>query len=194
MKFGVWVDILNEQTETQYNMQLNTVNAEQLGFVGRREILDVKIDEILSALQAKKVMLRFLIGSSHKKTFDMIRESFEVMLRDAYYDFVSVYQRLKIVKEMNDYSFNIYNVRLTIQQNRIEKKTSKYLQMFNFIAMLYLPITLIANSFGCNFKVPYQSGTLVDTPDDERYFFSIMGICLGILIFEQIVFKKLGWY
>ena len=95
-------------------------------------------------------MLRFLIRSSHKKTFDLIRESFEVMLRDAYYDFVSVYQRLKNVKELNDYSFNIYNVRLTIQQTRIEKQTSRYLQMFNFISLIFYPITFVANSFAQN--------------------------------------------
>ncbi|BFU23761.1 magnesium/cobalt transport protein CorA, putative [Entamoeba histolytica HM-1:IMSS-B] len=192
MQFADWVRIINDETEIQQSMQFHVLKKEQLGFIARSDILEKKIDTILSCLQSKKTMLKFLIRSSHKNTFKMIKDSFEVMLRDAYYDFGSVYQRFKIIKELNTFSFGLYNVRLTIESTRTDRETSKYIQVFNFISLIFFPITFVVNTFGCNIRVPWQTD-LVDERD-SRYFFLVMVICLIVLVLQQIIFKKLKWY
>ncbi|ELP83443.1 magnesium and cobalt transport protein, putative [Entamoeba invadens IP1] len=192
MQFAEWVKIISDEIEVQQTMQLHVLKNEQLGFIARNKVLEDKIETLLSCLIAKKTMLRFLIRSSKKKAFRTIKDTFEVMLRDAYYDFASVYQRLKRVKELNDFCFNIYNVRLTIASTFTERETSKYIQVFNFISLIFFPITLVVNSFGCNIRVPWQSD-LVNEQEPRTFFYIMLG-CLGLLILQQIVFKKLKWY
>lgn len=194
MQFAEWVRIVSEDTGIQQNMQLHVLNQEQLGFIARNNVLEKKIDILLSCLSAKKTMLRFLIRSSHRKTFRMIKESFEVMLRDAYYDFGNVYQRLKIVKELNTFCFQIYYARLNVASTRTDRVNSEYMNLINFISLIFYPITLLVTAFGGNDKVPLQFDKDPDADNSIWAFFGITIFCVFTLVVQSIVFKRLKWY
>ncbi|KAL7712378.1 Magnesium and cobalt transport protein CorA [Entamoeba marina] len=191
LNFFNWIDSLKRDTEVMRDLQLEVLKHDQMGYVTRNKILENKVTKVLQCLQRKKGLLGLLVKSSNKKTFQLIQTSFEVMLRDVYYDFRNCYGQLKNIRSQLQYSLRVYYARLTVESTRTERKTTEIIKKFNAATLVFFPLFFIGSLWGINDHVPWQSDVVTD--EYPFHFLLIVLGCIIVFIIELLLFKKMKW-
>ncbi|HEX5368072.1 MAG TPA: magnesium/cobalt transporter CorA [Dehalococcoidia bacterium] len=169
------VEELDEQLATLEQSILELPRKEQL-----TEVLMLKRNTL--RLRRSILPQRDMVNRLSRGEFgNLIRSDALIFYRDVYDHVVRVEELLDGLRDLADSALSSY---LSVVNNRM----NEVMKAMSVVAVIFLPLTLIASIFGTNFDYSVFGFTL---PGGFIYMLISMGVITG---FQIYLFKRRGWF